>query len=164
MLGILSGEQRPDAGQIFAGGEAVEFASPVDALARGIAMVSQETALAPDLSIAENIFLGRRMQRGRTGIDWKATNDAAAGVLRRLDLDCDPARPVRTLRPDQQQLVEIARALSLDARVLILDEPTSSLSDSEVGALFAAVRALKADGVATIFVSHRLNEMFALVD
>jgi ABC-type sugar transport system ATPase subunit len=164
LLGILSGEQRPDAGHVVVDGRPVAFASPVDALAHGIAMVSQETALALDLSIAENIFLGHRMPRRPWGIDWRATRRAAAQVLERLALDYDPGRAVRTLRPDQQQMVEIARALSLDARVLILDEPTSSLSDDEVGALFAAVRALKADGVSTVFVSHRMKEMFALVD
>jgi ABC-type sugar transport system ATPase subunit len=164
LLGILSGEKRPDAGQVVVEGRPVTFVSPVDALAHGIAMVSQETALALDLSIAENIFLGHRMPRRPWGIDWRATRRAAAKVLERLALDYDPGRAVRTLRPDQQQMVEIARALSLDARVLILDEPTSSLSDDEVGALFSAVRALKADGVSTVFVSHRMKEMFALVD
>ncbi|MDO8212069.1 sugar ABC transporter ATP-binding protein [Conexibacter sp. CPCC 206217] len=164
ILGILCGEKSPDAGTIYVDARPVEFSSPVAALAHGIAMVSQETALAPDLSIAENIFLGRRMARSPWGIDWRRTRREAAAVLARLELDYAPGRLVRTLRPDQQQMVEIARALSLDARVLILDEPTSSLSDDEVGALFTTIRGLKADGVSTIFVSHRLKEMFALVD
>ena len=164
LLGILSGEQTPDRGQVYVDGAPVAFTSPLAALRRGIAMVSQETALAPDLSIAENIFLGRRMVRRPWGIDWRRTRREASAVLARLQLDYAPGRLVRTLRPDQQQMVEIARALSLDARVLILDEPTSSLSDDEVAALFATVRGLRADGVSTIFVSHRLKEMFALVD
>ncbi|HEY4094800.1 MAG TPA: sugar ABC transporter ATP-binding protein [Baekduia sp.] len=164
LLGILSGEKQPDWGQIYVDGAPVEFASPVNALRHGIAMVSQETALAPDLSIAENIFLGRRMVRAPWGIDWRRTRREATTVLARLQLDYDPRRLVGTLRPDQQQMVEIARALSLNARVLILDEPTSSLSDDEVAALFETIRGLKADGVSTIFVSHRLKEMFALVD
>jgi ABC-type sugar transport system ATPase subunit len=127
-------------------------------------MVSQETALADELTIAENIFLGRRMVRGFGGINWKATRRRAAEVLDRLELAYDPSWPVQRLRPDQKQMVEIARALSMDTRVLILDEPTSSLTDDEVQGLFRAVRQIKATGVATIFVSHRLDEVFDLVD
>ena len=126
--------------------------------------MTQETTLAPDLSIAENIFLGHRMVRRARFIDWRATRRRAQEALARLDLDLDPALLVRRLRPDQQQMVEIARALSIDARVLILDEPTSSLTEDEVEALFGLVRRLRAEGVATIFVSHRLGEIFALAD
>jgi ABC-type sugar transport system ATPase subunit len=164
LLSILSGQVRPDEGEIAIGGRPVELASPTAALRHGIAMVSQETALAVELTIAENVFLGRRMARTRRGIDWRSTRRRATEVLQRLGLDYDPAWPVRRLRPDQRQMVEIARALSMDARVLILDEPTSSLTDDEVEALFAAVRQLSRSGVSTIFVSHRLNEVFDLVD
>ena len=103
------------------------------------------------------------VRRGRL-IDWRATRRRAREALARLDLDLDPGMPVRRLRPDQQQMVEIARALSIDARVLILDEPTSSLTEDEVEALFGLVRRLRGEGVATIFVSHRLGELFALAD
>jgi ABC-type sugar transport system ATPase subunit len=165
LLGILSGQQRPDAGTVAIDGAEVVLSSPLAALRHGIAMVAQETALAPDLSIAENVFLGGRLVRRRVrGIDWRATNARAAALLGELGLHEDPATPVSRLRPDRRQMVEIARALSLDARILILDEPTSSLGDDEVAALFAAVRRLQGRGVSTIFVSHRLPELLALSD
>lgn len=164
LLGILSGQLQPDGGQIFLNGQAVSFANPTAALKAGITMVAQETALAPALTIAENIFLGRRMVRGRGGINWGQTRRRAAEVLERLELSYNPAWLVQDLRPDQKQMVEIARALSMNTRVLILDEPTSSLTDDEVQALFRAVRQIKASGVATIFVSHRLREILELVD
>jgi ABC-type sugar transport system ATPase subunit len=137
---------------------------PNDALARGIVMVSQETALAPDLSVAENVLLGRRLVRGLGGIDWRATRAKAAETLLRLGLHYDPRWTVRDLRLDQRQMVHIARALSMDAKVLILDEPTSSLTDDQTQALFAAIRQVNRDGVSVIFVSHRLGEVFDICD
>jgi len=164
LLNILSGQIRADAGTVSLAGRPTAFRSPTDALAGGIATVTQETTLAPDLSITENVFLGHRMVRRGPLIDWRATRRRALEALRRLGLDIDPSLPVRRLRPDQQQMVEIARALSIDARVLILDEPTSSLTDDEVASLFALVRSLRTEGVAIIFVSHRLKEVFELAD
>jgi ABC-type sugar transport system ATPase subunit len=145
-------------------GRPISVRNPTDALKRGIATVTQETTLAPDLSIAENVFLGHRMVARRGIIDWRRTRAVARQALARLDLDLDPATVVRRLRPDQQQMVEIARALSIDARVLILDEPTSSLTDDEVQSLFGRVRRLRQDDVAVIFVSHRLSEIFEVAD
>jgi ABC-type sugar transport system ATPase subunit len=164
LLRILSGQLQPDDGELFLAGRDGPFRSASEALRSGVVTVSQETTLVPDLSIAENIFLGHRMPRRAGVVDWRATRRAAAAALGRLGLALDPARPVRQLRPDQAQMVEIVRALSLDARVLILDEPTSSLTDDEVEALFAAVRRLRDDGAAVVFVSHRLHEVFALGD
>jgi ABC-type sugar transport system ATPase subunit len=164
MLGILSGQVRPDAGEIVVDGESVSFSTPADALARGIAMVSQETAIAPRLSVTENILLGPRLVRTAAGINWRASRERAGRVLARLGLDYDLDIEVSRLRPDQRQMIEIARALSMDARILILDEPTSSLTDDEVDALFKVLANLKRDGVATIFVSHRLNEILAIGD
>jgi len=151
LLKVVGGQLLPDDGRLD--------------IAEGnrIATVSQETSLVPDLSIAENILLGRQVRR-RGVIDWRATRRLAARRLERLGLDLDVAQPVRRLRPDQAQMVEIARALSADARILILDEPTSSLTDDEVASLFASVRRVREDGVATIFVSHRLHEVFALCE
>jgi ABC-type sugar transport system ATPase subunit len=151
LLKIVSGQLQPDAGAL-----------DVAAGSR-IATVSQETTLVPDLSIAENILLGRQARR-RGVIDWRTTRRVASEALERLGLELDVTLPVRRLRPDQAQMVEIARALSADARILILDEPTSSLTDDEVASLFASVRRLRDQGVATIFVSHRLNEVFTLCD
>jgi ABC-type sugar transport system ATPase subunit len=163
LLRILSGQLRPDEGTVELDGKEVSFGSPMAALRAGIVTVTQETTLAPDLSVAENIFLGHRMVRGPAGIDWRSTQRRARALLERLGLDhVSPRTLVRRLRPDQQQMVEIARAISMEARVLILDEPTSSLTDDEVEALFATVRRLKEAGVATIFVSHRLNEIFQI--
>jgi ABC-type sugar transport system ATPase subunit len=164
LLGVLSGQIRPDAGAIVMDGRPMTFPSPVEALSHGIAMVAQETAVLPDLSVAENIMLGRRQSRTPFGIAWRDVRERAAGVLRRLNLDYDPDGLVGKLRPDQQQMVEIARVLATDARVLILDEPTSSLTDDQASALFTVIRRLRTQGVATIFVSHRLDEVMGLVD
>jgi ABC-type sugar transport system ATPase subunit len=164
LLKILSGQIKADSGTVLLGGEPAAFRNPNDALRGGIATVTQETTLAPDLSITENVFLGHRMVRRGPLIDWRATRRRAREAVRRLGLDVDPSLPVRRLRPDQQQMVEIARALSIDARVLVLDEPTSSLTDDEVASLFALVRNLRDEGVAIIFVSHRLKEVFDLAD
>jgi ABC-type sugar transport system ATPase subunit len=164
LLKILSGQIREDSGSVSLAGRPAAFRNPTDALRGGIATVTQETTLAPELSIAENIFLGHRMVRRGPLIDWRATRRRALHALRRLGLEVDPSLPVRRLRPDQQQMVEIARALSIDARILVLDEPTSSLTDDEVASLFALVRNLRTEGVAIIFVSHRLKEVFDLAD
>jgi ABC-type sugar transport system ATPase subunit len=164
LLGVLSGQLRPDAGSILMDGQPVTFPSPVQALAHGIAMVTQEISVLPDLTVAENIMLGRRQSRTPLRIDWRDVRRRAAEVLRRLNLDYDPGALVGKLRPDQQQMVEIARVLATDARILILDEPTSSLTDDQAAALFTVIRRLRAQGVATIFVSHRLDEVMGLVD
>jgi ABC-type sugar transport system ATPase subunit len=164
MLNVLSGQMRPDSGTIELSGREVAFRSPPDALAEGISMVSQETALAEHLSIAENILLGRRLVRGTTGIDWEASRTRASEILARLGVDYDPRWVVSALRPDQKQMVEIARALSTDVRILVLDEPTSSLTDEEVQWLFGAIRRLKERGVCVLYVSHRLPEIFAVCD
>lgn len=165
LLGILSGQLRPDSGAIEFDGKPVTLSGTVGAIRRGVVMVSQETELVPDLSVAENILLGGRQVRSAlAGVNWRKTNDRARGELERLGLDYDPDRLVRTLRPDQRQMVEIARALSLNARILILDEPTSSLTDDEAEHLFGAVRRLRDHGVSTVFVSHRLDELLSLSD
>jgi ribose transport system ATP-binding protein/rhamnose transport system ATP-binding protein len=164
LLNVLSGQLRPDSGTIELDGREVSFRSPPDALAQGISMVSQETALAEHLSIAENILLGRRLVRGPTGIDWPASRVKAGEILARLGVQYDPGRLVSSLRPDQKQMVEIARALSTDVRILVLDEPTSSLTDEEVQWLFAAIRRLKERDVCVLYVSHRLPEIFAVCD
>jgi ABC-type sugar transport system ATPase subunit len=163
-LGVMSGQLRPDSGAVRLDGREVTFHKPLDAIAHGIAMVSQETALAPHLSVAENILLGHRTVSGRFGIDWKATSRKAGEVLDVLGLDLDPEQAAGELSPDRQQMVEIARALSMDARVLILDEPTSSLTDDQVASLFRTIRSLKGHGVSVVFVSHRLGELTELAD
>ena len=108
--------------------------------------------------------MGRRLVRGAAGIDWAASQAKAREILARLGVDYDPGWQVSSLRPDQKQMVEIARALSTDVRILVLDEPTSSLTDEEVQWLFAAIRRLKERGVCVLYVSHRLPEIFAICD
>ena len=164
LLKILAGQLEPDGGRLVLDGVDVRFADAARAMAAGIATVTQETTLVSELSVAENIFLGPRKPRRRWGIDWRRTRAEALEILGRLNLDIDPGQPVGQLRPDQQQMVEIARALSIVARVVILDEPTSSLPDDQVASLFESARALRAHGVAVVFVSHRINEIFELVD
>lgn len=161
MLGVLSGQIQPDSGEIRIAGERVRFRDSADAVRHGIAMVSQETAVADHLSVTENVLMGRMVRRGGT-ISWSASRRRTKEVLARLGLDYDPGWIVGRLRPDQRQMVEIARAISLDTRVLILDEPTSSLTEDEVHELFTAVRELAGNGVGVLFVSHRLVEVFDL--
>ena len=165
LLKIVAGQLRPDAGKLLLDGREVRFGDAAQAMAAGISTVTQETTLVPELSVAENIFLGPRKPRRRWGgIDWPRTRARAGEILRRLRLDIEPTVPAGSLRPDQQQMVEIARALSMQARVVILDEPTSSLPDDQVASLFEAVRALREQDVAIAFVSHRFDEIFDLVD
>ncbi len=164
LLRILSGQLVPDAGNVLLAGKPVRFGDAAHAMQAGIATVTQETTLVPHLSVAENVFLGPRKARRWFGIDWRATRTRARAILERLELTIRPEEVVADLRPDQQQMVEIARVLSMEARVVILDEPTSALTDDEVAALFQAVRALRQHHVAIAFVSHRMNEIFELVD
>jgi ABC-type sugar transport system ATPase subunit len=167
LLKIISAQVPGDEGRVVLDGRERHFTDASEALAAGIATVTQERALVDELSVTENIFLGPRKPRTWRGIDWRETRRRARELLDLLDVDPELVgldTPVGRLRPDLQQLVEIARALSTDARVLILDEPTSSLAEHEVESLFEAVRALKRSGVAIVFVSHRLSEVIAVAD
>jgi ribose transport system ATP-binding protein len=164
LMNILAGVFPPDAGTIRLDGRIVTFAHPRAALAAGIGIVFQELNLIPHLSVAENIFLGRE-PRTRTGlIDYRQLNASAAAILRRLDLPVDPAALIADLRVGQQQLVEIARAVSEEARVLILDEPTSSLSAHEVEVLFGVIAELKSRGVALVYITHKFEELAHICD
>jgi ABC-type sugar transport system ATPase subunit len=164
LLNILSGQLAPDEGTITLDGTPVSFRDPARALAAGIATVTQETTLVPELSVTENILLGPRKARRWYGIDWKASRRRAREIRNLLGAEFSVDDQVSDLPPDQQQLVEIARAISMNARVLLLDEPTSSLTESEVASLFDLVRSLKSRDLTTIFVSHRMAELFALAD
>ena len=164
LVKILAGVHPPDSGTIHLDGEPVEIASPGHARGLGIAVVHQEPRLFPDLTVAENVFMGHT-PTGRLGsVDWRAMRRATVDRLRALDVRLDPGAQVRGLSMADQQLIEIVKALTLDARVLILDEPTASLSAHEVDRLFAIVRRLRDRGVAVLFVSHRLDEVFDLCD
>jgi rhamnose transport system ATP-binding protein len=164
LVKILAGIHQPDSGTITLDGQPIQIAGPADARAIGIAVVHQEPRLFPDLTVAENVFLGHA-PAGRLGsIDWGATRRAADALFAQLDVQFDVNAPVRGLSMADQQLIEIAKSLSVEARVLILDEPTASLSSHEVERLFAIVRRLRDRGVSILFVSHRLDEVFALCD
>ncbi|MEV4353519.1 sugar ABC transporter ATP-binding protein [Nonomuraea sp. NPDC049625] len=158
---ILSGVHRPDSGRILLDGEPVEFGGPADAQRAGVAVIYQEPTLFPDLSVMENIFMGRQ-PRGRLGIDRRAMRVGAAELFERLGVPLDPDQPARGLSIADQQLVEIAKALSRQARVLVMDEPTAALSGMEVARLFGVARTLRAQGCALLFISHRLEEIFEL--
>lgn len=162
LMNILCGALRPDRGAMAIGGDLVTFRRPADAHRAGLAMVHQELQLVPELSVAENIFLGREPTRGPGLIDRRAMNASAAGLLARLGVTRDPGERVADLSVAERQLVEIAKALATDARIVILDEPTAALSATEAGALLALVRTLRSQGVAFIFTSHRLDEVFAV--
>ncbi|MEU9092808.1 sugar ABC transporter ATP-binding protein [Streptomyces sp. NPDC048428] len=162
LIKALAGVHRPDTGTVLLDGEPVEFHGPADARDAGVAVIYQEPTLFPDLSVAENIFVGRQPRRSLGRVDHRAVRQAAADLFERLGVDLDPDQPARGLSIADQQLVEIAKALSFDARVLIMDEPTAALTGSEVARLFGVVRTLRAEGAAVLFISHRLEEIFAL--
>jgi inositol transport system ATP-binding protein len=163
LLKILSGAQRPDTGMILLDREPQVFAEPYEAQRKGIVTIYQEFNLIPTLSVAENIMIGREC--GRAGfVSWSSTFRAAREALDRLGLKIDPRRLVRDLSVADQQMVEIARALSMDARLIIMDEPTAALSVAEVGRLLDLMRTLKARGIGIIYVTHRLDEVMTICD
>ena len=163
LIKALTGVYAIDSGEIRLAGEAVDFTTPAQAQAAGISTVYQEVNLCENLSVAENIMLGREPRRG-PGIGWSAMRRQAAQVLERINLDIDPASPLASHSIAVQQLVAIARAVQVEARVLILDEPTSSLDAREVSELFAVMRSLRDDGVAILFVSHFLEQVYEISD
>jgi rhamnose transport system ATP-binding protein len=164
LVKILAGVHQPDSGTIWLDGEATQIHGPAQARSLGIAVVHQEPRLFPDLTVAENVFIGHAPSGPLGTIDWGGTRRAAQALFKELDVHFDVGAPVRGLSMADQQLIEIAKSLSVDARVLILDEPTASLSAHEVDRLFTIVRRLRARGVSILFVSHRLDEVFELCD
>ncbi len=165
LMNVLSGVFPPDAGTIrLEDGKSVSFANPHAAQQRGIGIVHQELNLVPGLSIAENIWLGREPRSSAGFIDYRRLNADTAAILARLDLNVPPDTLVGDLRVGQQQLVEIGKALSTRARVLILDEPTSSLSSHEVEVLFGVIAELKKQGVGLVYITHKFEELARLCD
>jgi rhamnose transport system ATP-binding protein len=162
LVRLLAGVQAPDDGTVLIDGEPAFFHGPVDARDAGVAVIYQEPTLFPDLSIAENVMMGRQPLAGLRRIDRRALHDEVQALLERLGVRLDAEQPVRGLSIADQQIVEVAKALSLDARVLIMDEPTAALSGAEVERLFGVVETLRARDAAVLFISHRLEEVFAL--
>ena len=162
LMKVLSGAVRRDAGEILLDGQAVDIPDPAAARRLGITTIYQELSLVPHLTVAENIFLGKAPTRWPGIIDWTTMRRDAERVLESLGVSIDPDAAVRTLRLAQQQMVEIARALTDAARILIMDEPTSALSEREVAQLFATIARLTSNGVAVVYISHRMEEVFRI--
>ena len=164
MIKIITGVYEPSAGRLTMDGEPVRFRRPHDAKEAGIGAVHQERNLIPRFSVAENIMLEAPPTKGMMRVDFEAMRAQASHWLKELELDVDPRMPVSRLSVAQMQVLEIARALSLESRVLLLDEPTASISEHEVKVLFEILQQLKAKGVAILFVSHKLEEVFQICD
>jgi rhamnose transport system ATP-binding protein len=159
---LIAGVHRPDSGRLRLDGADLSLGGPANARAAGIAVIYQEPTLFPDLSVAENVFMGRQpLSKGRR-IDRAEMRLRVNALMGRLGVPLDPDRPARGLSIADQQIIEIVKALSFDARIIVMDEPTAALSATEVDRLFTVVRALRSEGAALLFVSHRLTEVFSL--
>ncbi|NMB26077.1 MAG: sugar ABC transporter ATP-binding protein [Firmicutes bacterium] len=165
LIKILAGAEIPDpGGGIYIDGEAVSFSHPLESLRRRIAVTYQDLSLFPNLSVVENITISRQIEEGAWRLDWEVMTDTARDALARLDLNIGLNTKLADLSLANQQLVAITRALVHDARLLILDEPTSTLSHEEVNALFRVIETLKHEGMSVLFISHKLDEVFAIAD
>ncbi|MCS5497867.1 sugar ABC transporter ATP-binding protein [Cnuibacter physcomitrellae] len=164
LVKILAGVHQPDGGEFLVDGAPVAFRSPADSKSAGISVIYQEPTLFPDLTVAENIFIGRQ-PRGRAGlIDRSRMRADARALFERLGVPIDPDRVAEGLSIADQQIIEIAKAISLDAKVLVMDEPTAALSGVEVDRLFGVARSLRDQGAGILFISHRFEEVFELCD
>ena len=163
LMNILTGQFSMDSGEIIMEGEPVRFSSPREAMAKNIVLVPQELNLIPEASIAENIFLGNEVVKNNL-IDWNKTKEEAKKLLGLLDVQVDVSMPVKELSAAYQQLVSIARALTYEPKVLILDEPTAVLTNQETKSLFASMQRLKKNGTAMVFITHHLDEVIEQAD
>jgi rhamnose transport system ATP-binding protein len=162
LVKIIGGVHQPDRGTLTIGGRELVLAGPADARDAGVAIIYQEPTLFPDLSVAENVFIGRQPVHAGRRIDHRAMHSRARALFETLGVHVDPDRVARGLSIAEQQIVEIAKALSLDAKVVVMDEPTAALSAHEVARLFGVVESLREHGTAVVFISHRLEEVFAI--
>jgi len=163
LIKVLTGVYARDSGRIEFDGRDVAFSSPHAAQLAGLSTIYQEVNLVPFRSVAENVFLNREPRRFGL-IDWRRMNRDTAAILRRLDIDVDVTRPLNEYAIATQQMTALARALSTEAKLVIMDEPTSALAEHEVQTLFRVIRQLKSDGISVVFVSHRLDELYAVSD
>ena len=164
LVKVITGVYQPDGGEILLNGAPVQFGDTRESRQAGIAAIYQELSLFPDLDVAENIFVGRHPTAAGGRIDWRKLYGEAGKILDSLGVHLDLKQKARTLSIAQQQMIEIARAFSINARILIMDEPTSSLTLNEVADLFRVVRRLRDEGTGIIFISHRLEELFEVAD
>lgn len=163
LMKILSGAYIRDSGKIFVDGKEAVIRNTADSEKLGIAIIYQELNLIPELSVAENIFLHRQPKKGLF-VDWKQMNEEAAKVLKQINVELDTRTTVASLSVAQQQMVEIAKAISLRSRVLIMDEPTSALTEGETKKLFQVIANLKQQGITMVYISHRMEEIFEICD
>lgn len=164
LIKILGGSIRPDQGQILVRGKETVLHSPHEAIANGVAIINQELMLIQELSVVENILIGRLPQTAAGLVDWKKAEGLAAGPLQQLGFELDLKTPVKALSTAHQQAVEIAKALSRNAEVIVMDEPTSSLPNREVAHLLSTVQRLRDQGITIIYITHKLKEIFAVSD
>ena len=164
LMKIIAGIYQPDAGEIFLRGKPVVFDTPLTALQSGIAMIHQELNLMPHMTIAENIWIGREQLNGLHMVDHRAMHRCTAQLLERLRINLDPEEQVGNLSIAERQMVEIAKAVSYDSDVLIMDEPTSAITEKEVAHLFSIIADLRAQGKGIIYITHKMNEVFAIAD
>ncbi|MGK5508605.1 sugar ABC transporter ATP-binding protein [Brevibacillus formosus] len=165
LMKIMSGVYRQNEGKIFFRNQEIQWNDPLQARKSGISIIHQELQLSPNLSIGENILMGTKLPKTKFGlVDWKSVEETAKRVLESIGADLNPRKLVSSLSIAQQQMVEIARALSFKAEVLIMDEPTASLTDKEIDKLFTLIEDLKKQGVAIVYISHRMDEIFRVSD
>ncbi len=164
LMNVIGGILKADSGEVLMDGKVVHFGNPLDAMQSGISLVHQELSLSANMDLAQNIFLRREPANAMGFIDWKKLYADTSAIFARLGLDLDPRTLASKLSVSVQQVVEIAKALSFDARVIIMDEPTSALSENEIKRLYAIIDDLKARGIAIVFISHKLDEVFHLAD
>ncbi|MES3604590.1 sugar ABC transporter ATP-binding protein [Citrobacter freundii] len=165
LMKILSGVYQPDEGDIIFEGQSVSFANPLSAQSAGITIIHQEFNLFPELTVEENIFIGREFcKNNRWRLDEKQQRQAAIDILQKLNLNISPETLVADLTVAQQQMVEIAKAISVNAKILIMDEPTAALTETEIDSLFQVTRLLKEQGTGIVYISHRLEELALIAD
>jgi ribose transport system ATP-binding protein len=164
LMKVLGGIYQPDGGAIFMGDDKVVMAGPLEAKAKGIVFIHQELSLAEELSVAENIYLGELPRKSFGRVDWTRLAESTNAILKKLNVGFDATTRVGDLSIANQQMVEIARALTVDAKAVIFDEPTASLTDAEKVVLFDVISDLKSEGVGIIYISHRMEEIFKITD
>lgn len=165
LMKILTGIYTRDTGEVKVKGELVDFKNPKEAERAGIAVIHQELNILPDLTVAENLFLGNEKTFGKSGIlKTREMNKEAKTILAELGLDIDVKTIARELSVGKQQIIEIAKAMSSNAEVIVMDEPTAALTEREIVSLFETIRALQSNGVSFVYISHRMEEIFSLCD
>lgn len=164
LVKVMTGVHEKTSGEMYLKGEKVDFTNTAESQARGISIIHQELNLIPEMTIGENIFLGREPKNKFGKIQWKTINSEAKALLSQLNIDEDPTMKVKKLSVGKQQMVEIAKALSLNAEIIVMDEPTDALTDKEIESLFEVINTLRDQGKSIVYISHKLDEIFEICD